>query len=264
MENAVSTPSTKRGLRLGTGKYLRGIGVVLFRELGATFDSSIAYIYFIAFTVLSVGIFMNDFFIRAVVDMTPYFEILPMLLIIFIPALTMRTWSEEKRVLTFELLITLPLKTSQLVIGKYFAVYLFYLLTLLGSLPIVVMLMSLGNPDPGLIFSGYLGAAFLGAVFVSIGCLTSGLTGNQIVAFVLAALLGFVFVFSGNEAAVAILDGLTPRLQIGSFIYESISIMPHYESLTRGVLSAANLFYFAAMTILFLWINGISVNRSRP
>lgn len=242
---------------------LRAVKIICSREIGAIFDSSIAYIYFIAFTLLSVGVFMNDFFVVSVIDMTPYFNMLPLLLIVLIPALTMRIWAEEKRVETFELLMTMPLTPAQIVAGKFLAVFVFYLLTLCGSLPVVVMLESLGSPDLGLIFAGYAGSALLGALFISFGLFTSGLTANQIVAFVLAVFTGFLFVFSGDDRVVSILDGLTPRVQAGTLLYESFSAVPHFEAMTGGLISAAGVFYFAAMTVLFLWMNAISVNRSR-
>ncbi|MFC1474504.1 ABC transporter permease [bacterium] len=245
------------------GEFMRGVRIILSRELGAIFDSSIAYIYFIAFTVLTAAIFMNDFFILSVVDMTPYFKMLPLVSIVFIPALTMRVWAEEKRQMTFELLMTLPMNVPQIVIGKYLSVLLFHLVTLAGSAPIVVMLYWLGEPDGGLIFSGYLGAVFLGAVFIAFGMFASGLTDNQIVAFVLAAFTGFFFVFTGNEVVVSRLDGLSQKYHVGTFLYENISVVPHYDALVNGVLGGGALFYFAAMSIAFLWMNGISVSRSK-
>ena len=113
--------------------------------------------------------------------------------------MTMRTWAEEHTQHTFELLMTLPLRSLQVVLGKYAAALFFYLLILAGSSPIVLMLVWLGNPDMGLIFSSYLGAFFLGALFLSFGLFVSGLTHNQIVAFVLATLIGFAFVVSGQR-----------------------------------------------------------------
>jgi len=263
MKDSSAAGPTAVELRMTPRMQVSGVVNVFRRELAAIFDSSIAYIYFIAFSVLTAAIFMNDFFLRAVIDMTPYFRMLPVISIVFIPALTMRIWAEEKKTMTFELIMTLPLNTFQLVAGKYLAVLVFYLLSLCGSAPIVVMLAMLGDPDPGLILSGYLGAAFLGALFIAFGAFTSGLTDNQIVAFVLAAFFGFIFVFSGNEMVVAVLDGLTQNAQLGTFLYESISVMPRFEQLVRGILSGSTVFYFAAMSALFLWMNAITVSRSR-
>jgi ABC-type transport system involved in multi-copper enzyme maturation permease subunit len=249
--------------RLSSTAFLQGIGVIFYRELEAYFDAPIAYIYASVFLVLSCSTFMNAFFLNGVLEMAPYFDILPFLLIPFIPAMTMRTWAEERAQHTFELLMTLPLQSLQIVLGKYLAALCFYLVVLLGTLPIVIMLLFLGSPDLGLIFSSYLGALFLGAFFLSFGLFASGLTHDQIVAFVLAALLGFVFVLSGHEKVVEILDGLAPAYQLGTFFYESLSITPHYTAFTRGIVALPAILYFVFMSAFFIWMNDLSLKRSK-
>ena len=242
---------------------LSGTWVVARRELSAYFDSPIAYIYATVFLVLSCTTFMNSFFLESIVDMSAWFSVLPFLLIPFVPAMTMRTWAEEHAQHTFELLMTLPLRPFQIVLGKYAAALIFYLIILAGSLPIVLMLMWLGDPDLGLIASSYMGAFLLGAFFLAFGLFVSGLTHNQIVAFVVAALMGFVFVFSGHEKVVEVLDGLTPAWQLGTWLLESLSVLPHYESLTRGVIGLDAVLYFALMSAFFIWMNEITLRRSR-
>ena len=249
--------------RLSPREFVEGAWIVFVRELEAYFDSPIAYIYATVFLVLSSTTFMNSFFLDAVVDMSPYFEVLPFLLIPFIPAITMRTWAEERAQNTFELLMTLPLHSFQVVLGKYLAALGFYLLVLLGSLPIAVMLVWLGDPDLGLILSSYLGAMFLGALFLAFGLFASSLTRDQIVAFVLAALLGFLFVLSGHEKVVEVVDGLVPSWQLGTWLYESISVMPHYQAFGRGVFSLAHTLYFVLMSGFFVWMNQLSLQRSK-
>jgi ABC-2 type transport system permease protein len=243
--------------------FASGIWVVVKREMGAYFDSPIAYIYATVFLVLSSTTFMNSFFLDSIVDMSAYFDLLPFLLIPFVPAMTMRTWAEEHAQHTFELLMTLPLRSLQVVLGKYAAALLFYLLILAGTTPIVIMLVWLGSPDLGLIFSSYLGALFLGAFFLSFGLFLSGLTHNQIVAFVLATLMGFAFVVSGHEKVVAVLDGLSPGWQLGTWLFESLSVMPHYESFTRGVLGLGSALYFLLMIGFFVWMNEVTLRRNR-
>ncbi len=248
---------------LSAGKFMRGTRIVFGRELEAYFDSPIAYIYAAVFLVLSCTTFMNSFFLDGIVDMSPYFEILPFLLIPFVPAITMRAWAEEHAQHTFELLMTLPLHSSQAVLGKFLAALSFYALVLAGSLPIVLMLVFLGDPDLGLIFSNYLGALLLGAFFLSFGLFASGLTRDQIVAFVLATLCGFFFVLSGHEQVVEVLDGLSPAWQIGTWLYESISVLPHYQAFGRGVIAFSDLVYFALMSGFFVWMNQLSLQRSK-
>ncbi|SVA62003.1 uncharacterized protein METZ01_LOCUS114857, partial [marine metagenome] len=121
------------------------------------------------FLVMAGTSFTNSFFLAGVIDMTPFFDTLPFLLIPFVPALTMRAWSEEHAQGTVELLLTLPLQPVQVVTGKYSAALLYYGLVLAGSLPIVAMLLWLGEPDLGMIFCGYIGALLLGALFLAFG-----------------------------------------------------------------------------------------------
>jgi ABC-2 type transport system permease protein len=186
-----------------------------------------------------------------------------LLLIPFVPAITMRAWAEEHAQHTFELLMTLPLHSFQAVLGKYLAALCFYALVLAGSLPIVVMLVFLGEPDLGQIVASYLGALLLGALFLAFGLFASGLTRDQIVAFVLAALCGFFFVLSGHEKVIEVLDGLTPAWQLGTWLYESISVLPHYRAFGRGVVALADLLYFALMSGFFIWMNQLSLQRSK-
>lgn len=248
---------------LRPAEFAHGVRVIFSRELEAFFDAPIAYVYTSVFLVLSCATFMNAFFLNGLLEMAPYFEFLPYLLIPFVPAMTMRAWAEERAQHTFELLMTLPMKSIQIVFGKFLAACCFYLIVLCGTLPIPVMLLYLGRPDLGLIFSSYLGAMFLGGFFIAFGQFASGLTRDQIVAFVLAALLGFVFVLSGHEKVVEVLDGLSPAWQIGTFLYESLSIAPRYEAFVRGVIDLSAILYFLLMSAFFLWMNDLSLKRSK-
>ncbi len=240
-----------------------GTRVIFVREIGAYFDSSIAYVYASVFLLLSSSIFMNSFFLNSVVDMSEYFRNLPFLLVLFIPAITMRTWSEEHSQGTFELLMTLPLRSFHVVLGKYLAALSFCLIVLAGSFPIVLMLMWLGSPDLGLIFSSYLGGFFLAAFFLAFGVFMSGITREQIVAFVLSTFVCALFVLSGHEKMVEVLDGLAPEWQMGTWLYESVSVLPHYESFCAGVVSLGDVIYFTLLSAFFLAMNEITLKLSR-
>ena len=184
-----------------------GVRLITGRELAAYFDSSIAYVYTIAFVLLANALFMNDFFLAGKVDMTGFFlPWLPWILAIFLPAITMRLWAEERKQRTIELLLTLPIVPLQAILGKYLAALGLYALFLVGTLPVVVMLVFLGDPDLGLILSGYLGAVCFGALFLAFGAFLSALSGDQIVAFVASVLLGALFVVTGNDFVAAVLD----------------------------------------------------------
>jgi len=230
------------------------VRVIAFREAAAYFDSRIAAVFGIAFVVLANWLFMSRFFLTGVVDMTAFFDSMPLLLPFFIPAVTMRLWAEERKSRTIELLLTLPIRPFHAVLGKYFAALLLFGLALVGTLPIVAMLIYLGSPDLGLILSGYLGLFLMGGLFLSVGMFVSALSADQIVTFVLSALVCLLFVGTGNEWAVALLDGLIPPLSLGTALYEWFSVMPHYDAFVRGVVGLPALTYFVLLSALFLWM----------
>jgi ABC-2 type transport system permease protein len=243
--------------------FISGVRIIAGRETGAYFDSSIAYVYTIAFILLANSIFMNEFFLTGTVDMTGFFDLLPLLLAFFLPAVTMRLWAEEKKSRTIELLLTLPIRPLQAVLGKYIAAIGLFKLFLIGSLPIPIMLSVLGEPDYGLIVAGYIGLLFLGAMFIAFGMFLSALSGDQIIAFVTSTLLGFAFVLTGHDRVVAVLDGLFPAISVGTRLYENFSVMPRYESFVRGVLDIGSVLYFVLFSALFLWLNVHLLHRNR-
>jgi ABC-2 type transport system permease protein len=240
-----------------------GARVVFSRETGAYFDSPIAYVAAAAFLLLANALFMNGFFLAGVVDMAAWFDALPLLLVFFVPALAMRTWAEERAQGTIELVLTLPVTAGQVIAGKYLAALAFYLVVLLGSLPIVVMLLWLGGPDLGRITSSYFGAAFLGALFLAVGLFLSSLTRDQIVAFVLAAFACALLVLSGHREVVDVLDGLAPNWGPGTWLYETVSVVPHYEAFCRGIVSLGDVAYFGVLSAFFLVANALVLRLAR-
>ncbi len=242
---------------------IRGALVVARREVAACFDAKIAYVFAIAFVLLANSIFMNEFFLSGVIDMTGLFDLMPLLLPFFVPAITMRLWAEEKKSRTIELLLTLPVRAGAAVFGKFVAAMALFLLLVAGTLPVPAMLASLGSPDFGQIAGGYLGLVLLGALFTSIGMFLSALTSDQITAFVTTTVVAFLFVLSGDDRVVAVLDGLFPRLEPGTWLYECVSVRPRYEEFVRGIVSASGLVYFSGLTAVFLWMNAFVLDRHR-
>jgi ABC-type transport system involved in multi-copper enzyme maturation permease subunit len=234
---------------------MSNITTIFKREFAAYFNSPIAYIFIIVFLVLNCGLFMTPFFLQGMADMRSFFGNLPLFLIFFIPAVTMRLWAEDKRSGTFELLMTLPMKSSEVMLGKYLAALAVYAITLLGTLPIPLMLMMLGNPDLGAILGGYIGALLLGALYMSVGIFTSGLLRDQISAFILGMIACFILFLVGIPAVSATIDGWIGGF--GSFLQNSLGLMTHYQSLQRGVLELGDLTYFLALTGVFLGMNAL-------
>ncbi|MGD9546222.1 MAG: ABC transporter permease [Candidatus Krumholzibacteriia bacterium] len=225
------------------------------REFAAYFNSPIAYIFIIAFLVLNSGLFMTGFFLNGTADLRAFFGNLPFFLIFFIPAVSMRLWAEDKRTGTFELLMTLPMRTGDVMLGKYLAAFCFYLLALAGTLPLVVMVASLGNPDLGAVWSGYIGAALLGALYLGIGTFTSGLMRDQISAVILGIMACFLVFILGVGGVAATIDGWVPGL--GSFLQNFVGLSNHYDMMLRGVVSLGDLAYFLGLTAVFLALNAL-------
>jgi ABC-2 type transport system permease protein len=232
---------------------MRSIGVIFKRELAAYFNSPIAYIFIIVFLVLNAGLFMTPFFLQGQADMRGLFSNLPLFLIFFIPAISMRLWAEDKRSGTFELLMTLPLRAADVMAGKYLAALVFYMIALAGTLPIPIMLALLGNPDGGAIVAGYLGAILIGALYLSVGIFVSGLVRDQITAFILGMIVCFFFFLVGIGPVAATVDGWVAGL--GSFMQQAFGLLPHYESMQRGVILLGDLSWFISLTVIFLILN---------
>jgi ABC-type transport system involved in multi-copper enzyme maturation permease subunit len=232
---------------------MQGTVTIFRREFAAYFNSPIAYIFIIAFLVLNSGLFMTGFFLNGTADLRGFFGQLPIFLIFFIPAVSMRLWAEDKRLGTFEMLMTLPLRTRDVMLGKYLAAFAFYLVALLGTLPLPIMVGALGNPDMGAIWSGYIGAALLGGLYLAIGTFTSGLMRDQISAVILGIMACFLIFIVGIPAVAATIDGWVPGF--GSFLQHYVGLSSHFEMMLRGVVSLGDLAYFLGLTAVFLSLN---------
>jgi ABC-2 type transport system permease protein len=249
--------------RTGLASWLAGLRIVAGKELGAYFDSAIAYVYLIVGLLVLCSLFMNEFFLTGRLDMTPLFEDLGRLSVVLLPAISMRLWAEDKKARTFELWMTLPLSPMQVVLGKYAAALLLYALFLAGTLPVVAMLFALGAPDPGLIAAGYLGALLLGGLFLAAGLFLSALSSDQIVAFVASVLVAFLFLASGEPRFVAVADGMFPALRIGTLLSDWLSALPHYQRFLRGLIEPGSLAFFLGLSAAFLWLDRLVVTRQR-
>jgi ABC-type transport system involved in multi-copper enzyme maturation permease subunit len=236
---------------------MRDIGVIFRREMGAYFNSPIAYIFIIVFLVLTCGFYANGFFLAGVADMRDFFDSLPLFLIFFIPAITMRLWAEEQRLRTYELLMTLPMRPLSIVLGKYFASLAFFAIALACTLTIPLSLAWLGSPDPGAILCGYIGSLLLGALYLAIGIFVSGLFRDQIAAFVLTLLACFFFFLIGTQFIAAAIDGWIPGL--GSFLQEGFGLTTHFDGIQRGVIGVNNVVFFLSFSAVFLALNTFSL-----
>jgi ABC-2 type transport system permease protein len=236
---------------------------IFMRELFSYFNSLIFYIFIVVFTVLSCGMYMTHFFLLGNADMRYFFSLLPIILCVFLPAVTMRLWAEDKKGNTYEMLLTFPMHSVSLVLGKFFASFVFYLLALSATLTIPIMLTLTGNPDSGPLWGGYIGAAFLGAFFLSFGLFISVLCKDQIVAFIVAMIGCFLFYLSGMDFMAALIDGWLSG--VGTFLKEHFGLLRHYNGFEKGVLDLKDILYFVVMTVIFLTLNVFALeDRMRP
>ncbi len=236
---------------------MRNIFAVMRKEFRGYFDSPVAYIYITFFTVLSTWLFMRSFFLVSQATMRGYFGILPWLLLFFIPAVTMRLWAEEKKLGTIELLMTLPLKDVEVVLGKFFASFLFLAVTLVLSLALPIMVSMLGEPDLGSIAGGYLGAILLGGAYLAIGLFVSSLTENQIIAFIIGVTITFLLFVIGEEFVVYNApDAIVPMLKF-------LGMGAHFDSIGRGVVDSRDVIYYLSLIGFFLFLNVRSVESRK-
>lgn len=242
---------------------MNNILAIMRRDLGAYFTSPIGYIFMMVFVTISVGLYITSFFMFPVADMRPYFDNLPLLLCVFVPAVTMRVWAEERKENTWEMLLTFPMQARELVLGKFLASVVFFAVTVFSTVTIPVMLYKLGNPDTGAILSGYLGTLLLGAFFLSMGILFSGFFKDQIVAFAVTLLACFAFFLLGTDFIAAYIDDRIHGL--GSTLSYLLGFFSHYQAFTKGVIEVADVVYFVAWTAICLVLNVLYIDgRNRP
>lgn len=242
---------------------MRNIWCIYKRDLFSYFTSPIGYIFIVVFITISVGLFTTTFFSFPVADMRPYFENLPLILCVFIPAITMRLWAEERKENTWEMLLTFPMKASELVLGKFFAALTMFAVSLAATFTVPMMLFSLGNPDLGAIIGGYIGTLLLASCFLALGIFFSGFCKDQIVAFVTTLLTCLLVFLLGTSFIASYIDDKLPG--VGSLLSNLLGVFKHFGSFTKGVIDLADVIFFLVWTVLFLVLNVMYIDqRNRP
>ncbi|MBN1633841.1 MAG: ABC transporter permease subunit [Ignavibacteria bacterium] len=225
------------------------------KELRGFFYSPVAYIVIVVFLAISGWFFTSNLFVIGLVSMRGAFDIIPFILLFFIPAITMRTFSEEKKSGTIELLLTKPITDMEIVLGKFLATLVFTALTLAPTLIYVLSLTLLGPVDIGTIFTAYLGILFTCAVYISIGLFASSLTENQVVAFIITFIIIFVL-FILNKILIFLPSSLASLLEYLSTDY-------HYTSFARGVVDTRSVIYFLSGITVFLLLTRTSLEKRK-
>jgi ABC-2 type transport system permease protein len=233
------------------------------RELAAYFESPVAYVFLVIFLLLA-GFFtftFGGFFERGEASLAAFFNWLPWLFLFLVPAAGMRLWSEERRVGTIELLLTMPVAAWQAIVGKFLASWLFLIVALALTFPMIVTVNWLGDPDNGVIVSGYVGAALLAGAYLAISCMTSALTRNQVIAFILAVVICLLLILVGFSP----LTDLLARWA-SPWLVEAVtrfSVLTHYDGFQKGVLDSRGLLYFVSIMAYSLFVTGVVIRNHR-
>ncbi len=227
------------------------------KEFKSYFNSPIAYIFIITFLLFSGWLFFRTFFLIGQAHLRPLFGILPWLFLILAPAVTMRAWAEEKKLGTMEVLMTLPLRDYEAVLGKFLANFVFIIITLLLTFPLVATTYVLGEPDTGAIVGGYLGACLMGGAYLAIGLFVSSLTKNQIVAFIIGIVTCFALLIVGEDIVLM----SAPSVVVPLFTY--LGLGAHFESVSRGVIDSRDLIYYLSVIGFFLFLNTLALESRK-
>lgn len=229
--------------------YLKKIFILTKKEFLTYFNSPIAYVFLAVFLIVANWLFFNNFFFQNQASMRNFFTLLPWIFLFLVPAVTMRLWAEEKRSGTIEFLLALPVTDWQAVLGKFLGglAFLAVALLLTGSMPATIAYA--GSPDWGVISASYAGALLLGASYLALGLFVSSLTKNQIIAFVGAVAITFIFFIIGSDFAVT----TAPQALIP--VFQFLGLEAHFESMARGVIDSKDLIYYLSFIWLWLWLN---------
>jgi len=228
------------------------VRIILRRELASYFVTPIAYVVLVVFLFFMnlLGFWLGGLYEREQADLQPYFSFFPWLYCFLIPALSMRLWAEERRSGSIELLLTQPITLWQAVIGKFLAAWLFVGIALALTFPLWISVNYLGNPDNGVIVAAYLGSFFIAGGFLAVGTFTSSLTKNQLVAFLVAALICFVLLLAGYPVVTAWFETWAPQWLVDGVF--GLSFLGHFENIVKGVLDVRDVLYFALVSLFFL------------
>jgi len=232
------------------------------RELKSYFTTPIAYVFLVIFLFFSGYLtFKQGFFEMRQADMRAFFMNLPLLFVFMVPSVAMRLWAEERRVGSIELLFTLPITVTQAVLGKFFAAWLFLAMALALTFPMPITVCYLGNPDIGLIITGYLGSFLMAGGFLAIGCFFSVVSKNQVISFVLSVVACAVLVFAGMPTTLNYLSTFFPAGLVSAI--ETMSFQTHFESIQKGVLEFKDLSYFVLLIVGWIAASSIVLDERK-
>ena len=233
------------------------------RELGAYFSSPVAYVFLVIFLLLA-GFFTftaGNFFERGEASLAAFFAWHPWLYLVLVPAVGMRVWAEERRSGTIELLLTLPVAPWQAIVGKFLASWIFLAVALALTFPAVITVNVLGDPDNGMIAAGYVGSLLLSGAYLAITCMTSALTRNQVVAFILSVVICLFLILAGFNPVTDLLVRWASPAVVD--VVAAFSVVTHFDGFQRGVIDSRDLAFFLSVIGFALFATGVIIRSHR-
>jgi ABC-2 type transport system permease protein len=242
---------------------MRNALIVARRELVAYFASPLAYVFIVIFLALAGALtfYVGGFLDRGQADLEAFFLFHPWLYLFLVPALAMRLWAEERKSGTIEFLMTLPLTAGQAVVGKFLAAWAFAGIALALTFPIWITVGWLGEPDHGVIAAAYLGSWLMAGGYLAVGSALSALTRNQVIAFVLAASISFLFLMAGVEVVQRFLGSFLP-MELAAAV-SALSFQTHFEALSQGVIELKDIVFFLSLIGAALIVNTLVVELKK-
>jgi ABC-2 type transport system permease protein len=232
---------------------LRNVCAVFKREFVSYFTTPVAYVFLIVFLALAGALtfYIGNFFDRNQADLEAFFTFHPWLYLFLIPAISMRLWAEERKSGTVEFLLTMPLTLWDAVLGKFLAAWIFAGVALVLTFPIWLTVNFLGEPDNGAVLAGYIGSFLMAGAYLAIGSCLSAATKNQVIAFVLAAALCFLFTLGGTNIVLGFASSVLPQSLVE--LVASFSFLNHFDQIKKGVIDLRDLIFFLSVMGVFLY-----------
>ena len=242
---------------------MRNIRAIAARELKSYFATPVAYVFIVIFLAFTgaLAFYVGGFFESGQANLISFFFYHTWLYLLLIPAISMRLWAEERKTGTIELLMTLPVSSSEAVLGKYFAAWVFAGIALALTFPMWITVNILGNPDNGVILASYAGSFVMAGAFLAIGSCVSALTKNQVIAFIVAATVCFLFTMSGLELVLNFFRLWAPGVLVDTIA--SMSFLTHFKAITKGVIDLRDLVFFSSLIAVFLFANVLAVDSKK-
>jgi len=225
------------------------------RELRSYFNSPVAYVVIVVFLAIVGWFFTNNLFLANTASLRLVFELVPLIFLFFVPAITMRLLAEEKKSGTLELLTTKPVRDVEIVLAKFFAAWSLLAAALIPTLLYLVTLIFIGKIDLGPVITGYVGLLLMGGVYIAIGILASSLTENQIIAFIVSFLIVFAL-FMVDKMLLYVPQAFTTTL-------EFLGVDYHFSNIARGVIDSRNIIYFFSVIGFSLLLATVSLERRK-